>query len=165
MRLLITTADQIGDGQDRGPEDTERYKAWDVITVLPDDHVFGREETMEAWVAAGNRAADFPNGHFTVIDIPNEPPDRNLSDPEPDPGVRAEGRKAAWAIDPSLLTAKQATDALEPGAIVSIARGRRNAVRRKRDNAALPPTISNDGNTPVRPEITTNSRAARGPRP
>ena len=47
-----------------------KYEAGDIVSVLPDGHQFGREESLTAWTAAGRSQATFP-GWFYIIDIPS----------------------------------------------------------------------------------------------
>ncbi len=45
------------------------YKRGMPVTVQPDGHVWGLEESKQAWLAAGRLAADWP-GHFVIVKIP-----------------------------------------------------------------------------------------------
>lgn len=63
--LLIRTVDG---------ENPERYADGDVVAVLPDDHVFGRMESLEVWVAEGRDPADWPGG-FAIIRLSNLMPE------------------------------------------------------------------------------------------
>lgn len=63
--LLIRTVDG---------ENPERYADGDVVAVLPDDHVFGRMESLEVWVAEGRDPADWPGG-FAIIRLTNLMPE------------------------------------------------------------------------------------------
>jgi hypothetical protein len=162
MRLLITTVDQTTNGP-------LGCKAWDIISVLPDGHPCGREVSIDEWVADGNDAADFPNPHFAIIDIPGEPPDLNLADPEhqldevvPGDGRRVVTAKRAWRVDPNRLSPAEVTQAQLPGQTVVLnRRSKRTAVRRKEDDAQLPPRIPNDGTTVQRfPDTVRRQRGA-----
>lgn len=49
---------------------TGRQDAGDVISVLPDDHVFGTHEDLSVWIAAGHDAASYP-AIFYIVDLPD----------------------------------------------------------------------------------------------
>lgn len=55
--LLIRTADG---------ENALRYMKGDVVGVFPDDHVFGRMESLKTWLSEGRKAEDWP-GKFAVV--------------------------------------------------------------------------------------------------
>lgn len=61
--LLVKTA--IGEAGQPG-----RYHDGDVVAVLPDDHVFGRMESLDVWVAEGNTPSSWPGG-FAIIELPD----------------------------------------------------------------------------------------------
>lgn len=50
-------------------ENAQRYMDGDVVTVLPDGHVFGRMESLRVWVSEGRKAEDWPGG-FAIVDAP-----------------------------------------------------------------------------------------------
>ena len=127
-------------------------QAGDIIAVLPDSHAFGREETMAAWVAAGGAADAFPNPQFSVLQIPGEPVDLNLADPEltddthSGQATATVSAKSAWHVDMARLTPPEATALAEPGAVVDLNRGRgRVLVRLRHDDSGLPPRPENNG--------------------
>ena len=157
MRLLITTVDQAA-GKDPITGDDIPYigfKVGDIIAVRPDDLPFGRAESIEVWVAEGRNPDDFPGAHFGIIDIPDEPVDLNLMDPEfeanPHPragiGDRRRSAERAWRVDPGRLTIAQWAALQEPGARIVLPREiGRQAIRRKEDDQGIPPRFINDGN-------------------
>lgn len=58
-KLLVRTVDG---------ENAHRYMRGDVVAVLPDDHVFGRMESLAVWTAEGLDPAKWPGG-FAVVDL------------------------------------------------------------------------------------------------
>lgn len=50
-------------------ENAQRYMDGDVVVALPDDHVFGRMESLRVWVAEGLDPAKWPGG-FAVVELP-----------------------------------------------------------------------------------------------
>lgn len=61
-KLLIRVGDQSS------LPDT--FKDSDVVAVFDDGHIFGREESLDVWVAEGRDAADW-SGKFMIISAPN----------------------------------------------------------------------------------------------
>lgn len=156
MRVLITTVDQANGKDPITGRDVSHvgFKAGDIIAVRPDSSTFGRKESIAVWVSEGRNPADFPGAHFGIINIPGEPVDLNLADPEfeanphPDaaPGERRRSAERAWRVDPAYLTVADWATLQEPSGEVTLNRGRgRRAIRRKEDGSGLPPRFSNNG--------------------
>ena len=163
MRLIVTTVDQNFRG---GGE------KWDIIGVTPDSYS-GRMETMNQWIADGGKRNQFPaeSAHLAVINIPGEPPDMNLAEPEHEatPNLDdAEDRKwvakASWQIREADLSAAERTELEGPGGEITIDRTRRTMVRRKEDGLILPDTGGDDGETPIR-RLNTHKRTVNTVRP
>lgn len=49
-------------------ENTQRYWKGDVVAVLPEDHVFGRLESLKVWTEEGYDPALWPGG-FAIVKI------------------------------------------------------------------------------------------------
>jgi len=58
-RLLVRTIDG---------ENAQRYMRGDVVAALPDDHIFGRMESLDVWTKEGLDPAKWPGG-FAVVDM------------------------------------------------------------------------------------------------
>lgn len=58
-KLLVRTVDG---------ENALRYMRGDVVGVFPNNHVFGRMESLQVWIAEGRNPADWPGG-FAVVEI------------------------------------------------------------------------------------------------
>lgn len=123
---------------------TGEYQPGDVISVVPDNHVFSPTEDPAEWVAAGNQIKDYP-GHTRVIDLPDcslskakqlvEPRLRHalITEPEftaPDEAdrvVKVAERK--WRVNPAItatrIKKRELDDSIEnrdgDGAFMSIA--------------------------------------------
>ncbi len=140
MKLLITT------------EAVSGYDVGDILAVVPDTHLFGNYETLAAWVASGRAPEDFPNSNLAVVELPLEPPDLNLAEPEleQDPfeaGGSRQTLKRGWRFDLDRLPRPVRAQLEAPGAVVAFPRARRDVVRRKVDDLQLPLRAENDGNT------------------
>ena len=45
-----------------------RYMRGDPVVVVPDDHVWGRYESLEQWISEGRMAADWPD-EFVILEL------------------------------------------------------------------------------------------------
>lgn len=121
------------------------FEAGDIIAAVPDSHVWGREESVDVWVAAGNLAGDFPNPSFSIVQLDEEPCDLNLAEADIDVESNMVARRT-WRLNLSLLPPGDVAQ-LTPGAVVSLNRASTRArIRDKHGNRQLPPDASNNGN-------------------
>lgn len=51
-------------------ENPQRYMDGDVVAVVPDDHVWGRMESLVVWVKEGNAPELWP-GKFVIVTLPD----------------------------------------------------------------------------------------------
>lgn len=49
-------------------ENLLRYMRGDPVAVFPDDHVWGRYESLEVWLAEGRARADWPD-EFAILEL------------------------------------------------------------------------------------------------
>lgn len=160
MQLLISTLAIKGFG------------VGDIIAVVPGVHVWGREEVMALWLGDGNDAADFPNPHFAVVQMPSEPCDLNLAGPalavDPDdPDGHVVIARHLWYLDLADLPVGPRNSLLQPGGQAQIGRNRRSAIKNRLDGSSLPPGAADDGNTKHRhpgtdPRVWVTPPAVRG---
>lgn len=49
-------------------ENALRYQRGDIVVALPDDHVFGRMESLDVWESEGRDPAQWPGG-FAIVTL------------------------------------------------------------------------------------------------
>ncbi len=64
-KILVRTVDG---------ENALRYMAGDPVIVVPDDHIWGRAESLEVWLAEGRDATEWPGG-FAIVEMPGVAPE------------------------------------------------------------------------------------------
>jgi len=129
------------------------YERGDILAVVPDTHIWGREESMAIWLGDGRAAEDFPNPHLGILRMPSEPVDLNLADPfledaldEGQPSTEVL-KQRLWYVDIDALPPGVANSLTSPGGDAQVGRNRRSAIKNKYDGSSLPLRNESDGNT------------------
>ncbi len=109
-------------------------KAGDVISVRPDGWVWGKAESLEAWLADGGLADDYP-GLTCVVDLPGIDPAKlePLLNQNLDTSVL---ERRVWKIDLALLRVPQQRAFFDAGRVSITANDMNGSARHKVDGAA-----------------------------
>ncbi len=106
-----------------------------VVTVQSDGWTWGREESLDQWIAEGSSARDFPD-LFSIVRVPGVDP-ASLADliaaDETDPGTD-QARQVArrlWGLDLAAMTVEE-TDAFD-NQKVDLSAQRLGAIKRRAD--------------------------------
>ncbi|MEM9134285.1 MAG: hypothetical protein AAGE88_18195 [Actinomycetota bacterium] len=143
------------------------YEAGDPIAVLADGERWGRKESIDRWLADGFKAEDFPQTPKAILVIPNEPADLDLTEAETYPpdlvtGKRETSRRRAWYVDLDRLPRPIRRQLESPGARVVGRQAMRQHIRRKVDDAGLPPRGRDDRRRARRGGVTRKDRPRGG---
>ena len=133
------------------PEKDRRgcYKRGYVVSVVRDGHVWGLEESKQAWIAAGRDPALWPN-HFYIIRVPTVTYEQVMAlatsqvcDDAGVPLVDENGipiifRRREYYLNIDTLKASIKTALETNGEVTVTVQDIRNDVKRIRDNASFP---------------------------